>query len=69
MAALCDHHVRLFLEPVSLPLLIITDIANYGTAVMQHHASVPGPLFASRRAGTSPWRGTLMVMTPPLLMR
>lgn len=50
------------------PLLIITDIANYGTAVMQLQRIVPGPLFGEPPRWHIAMAGTLMVMTPPLLM-
>ncbi len=50
------------------PLLIITDIANYGTAVMQLQRIVPGPLFGEPPRWHIAMAGTLMVMTPPLLV-
>jgi sn-glycerol 3-phosphate transport system permease protein len=50
------------------PLLIITDHANYGTAVMQLQRIVPGPLFGEPPRWHIAMAGTLMVMLPPLLV-
>jgi sn-glycerol 3-phosphate transport system permease protein len=50
------------------PLLIITDHANYGTAVMQLQRLVPGPLFGAPPVWNTAMAGTLMVMIPPLLV-
>ncbi|WP_376096067.1 ABC transporter permease subunit [Roseomonas sp. CCTCC AB2023176] len=50
------------------PLLIITDVANYGTATMQLQRLVPGPNFGEPPRWHTAMAGTLMVMLPPLLV-
>lgn len=50
------------------PLLIVTDHANYGTAVMQLQKLVPGPLFGQPPVWNIAMAGTLIVMAPPLLV-
>ncbi len=50
------------------PLLIITDHANYGTAVMQLQRIVPGPLFGEPPRWHIAMAGTLIVMLPPLMV-
>lgn len=50
------------------PLLIITDVQNYGTATMQLQRLVPGPNFGEPPRWHTAMAGTLMVMLPPLLV-